>query len=103
MHARAGDVLISFLEEGSLQIVLYVPQPKSASFQPGNALDMVLDPYPERLQGTISRLGDQMEPAPEQIKRYYAAGQKLLPVHVQPCPEAQRWMAFRVESVVKLP
>jgi HlyD family secretion protein len=102
-HARAGDVLISFLEEGSLQIVLYLPQPKIASFQTGEAVDMVLEPYPERLQGCITRLGDQMEAPPEQIKRYYAAGQKLLPAHVRPSPEAQRWMAFRVDSVVKLP
>ena len=43
------------------------------------------------------------EAAPDQIKRYYSAGQKLLPVFVQPSPETQRWMAFRVESVVKLP
>jgi multidrug resistance efflux pump len=102
-HARCGDTLISFLEEGSLQVVLFVSQARSASFEPGTTLDMVLEPYPERLQGRISRLGDQMESAPEQVKRYYAAGQKLLPVHVQPSPESQRWMAFRVDSVVKLP
>jgi multidrug resistance efflux pump len=102
-YARAGDTLVSFLEEGSLQVTLYVPQTRLDTFQVGDVLDMVLDPYPQRLQGTISRLGDQLESAPDQIKRYYSAGQKLLPVFVQPSPETQRWMAFRVESVVKLP
>jgi multidrug resistance efflux pump len=102
-HARVGDTLISFLEEGSLQVILFVSQPKSASFQVGDNVDMVLEPYPERLEGKISRLGDQMESAPEQIKRHCTAGQKLLPVYVRPSPEAQRWMAFRVDSVVKLP
>lgn len=102
-HATPTDALVSFLEEGSLQVVLYVSQASSDSYRPGNELDMVLDPYPERFQGTITRLGDQLEAAPEQIKRHYAAGQRLLPVYVQPSPETRRWMALRVESVVKLP
>ena len=102
-HAKTGDTLISFLEEGSLQVVLYVTQTGSGSFEIGNTLDMVLEPYPSRLRGKIIRLGDQLEAAPEQIKRYYSAGQRLLPVHVQPDPETQRWMAFRVESVIKVP
>ena len=102
-HAGPMDTLISFLEEGSLQVVLYVAQASSESFKPGHVLDMVLDPYPDHFQGTITRLGDQLEAAPEQIKRHYSAGQRLLPVHVQPSPETRRWMALRVESVVKLP
>src|SRR5207302_1978514 len=102
-HARPIDTLISFLEEGSLQVLMYVPQAQTKDFEPGNHLDMVLEPYPDRLRGQIIRLGDQLEAAPEQIKRHYSAGQKLLPVHVQPSPETQRWMAFRVDSVVKLP
>ena len=102
-HARSEDTLISFLEEGSMQVVLYVPQSRIDNFKEGSVQDMILEPYPERLQGKISRLGDQLEPAPEQIKRYYSAGQRLVLVYVQPSPETQRWMAFRVESVVKLP
>jgi len=102
-YARPGDTLISFLEEGSLQVALYVSQTKCDSYTVGDVLDMVLDPYPEYLAGKIIRLGDQFEFAPEQIKRHYSAGQKLMPIYVQPSPEAQRWMAFRVDSVVKLP
>ncbi len=102
-HAGPTDTLVSFLEEGSLQVVLYVGQGTSASFTPGHELDMVLDPYPDRFKGTITRLGDQLEAAPEQIKRHYSSGQRLLPIHVQPSPETRRWMALRVESVVKLP
>ena len=55
---------------------------------------MVLDPYPERLRGKISRLGDQLEAPPEQIKRHYAAGQKLLPVYVRPAPETHAGWPF---------
>jgi multidrug resistance efflux pump len=102
-HARTGDTLISFLEEGSLRVVLYVPQHRSDSYKIGAAVNMVLEPYPNSVPGKIARLGDQLEAAPEQIKRYYSAGQRLLPVYVQPAPETQRWMAFRLESVIKLP
>src|SRR5205807_7248749 len=44
-HARSGDTLISFLEEGSLQVVLFVSQRQSDSFEIGNILEMALEPY----------------------------------------------------------
>jgi HlyD family secretion protein len=102
-HARLGDTLVSFLEEGSLHVVAFVAQSESESFPPGQVVDLVVSPNTERLEGKIVRLGAQMEAAPEQIKRHYPAGQRLLPVYIEPCPQSQRWMALRIESVVKLP
>jgi hypothetical protein len=94
---------VSLLEEGSLQVVLYMPQDSSTILGPGQEVKLTLDPYPEPLMCRVHRLGDQFEPAPEQIKRHYFEGQRMLPVYLEPGSEATRWMALRIGGVVRLP
>jgi multidrug resistance efflux pump len=100
---RAGEAVVSFLEEGSLQVVLYMPQKRGDALAVGDAVRVAVEPYAGTLEGTVGRVGDRFEPAPESIRRHYYAGERLLPVVVRPAPEAARWMALRVDSVVKLP
>ncbi len=102
-HCKADHALVSLLEEGSLQVLLYMPQKASTLLAVGADVNLILDPYPEPLTATVVRLGDQYEPAPEHLKRHYREGQKLLTVYLQPRDEAVRWMALRVGGVVKLP
>ena len=75
---------MTLLEEGSLQVLLYMPQNASTLLATGAELNLIVDPYPEPLTATVVRLGDQYEPAPEHLKRDYREGQKLLTVHLQP-------------------
>lgn len=102
-RCKAGEPIVSMLEEGSLEVVLYMPQDSSGVLAAGEEVKVSLDPYPEPLTCRVLRLGDQFEPAPEHIKRHYREGQRLLPVYLQPSSEASRWMALRVGGVVKLP
>lgn len=102
-HCKADEPLLSLLEEGSLEVLLYMPQKASTLLAAGAEVSLVLDPYSEPLMATVVRLGDQYEPAPEHLKRHYREGQKLLTVRLQPRDEAARWMALRVGGVVKLP
>lgn len=102
-HCKADDALLSLLEEGSLEVLLYMSQKVSTLLAKGAEVSLILDPYPEPLMATVVRLGDQYEPAPEHLKRHYREGQKLLTVHLKPQDEAVRWMALRVGGVVKLP
>jgi multidrug resistance efflux pump len=95
--------VLSLLVEGSLEIVMYLPQQASRSLAPGASVDLVFDPYPEPLTCTLVRLGEQFEPAPEHLKRYYNAGQRLLPAYFRPRDELGRWMALRPDGLVKLP
>jgi hypothetical protein len=95
-----SEPLLALLEEGSLQVVLYLPQKSSASLAVGEDVNVHVDPYQEPLSCTLIQVGDCYEPAPEPIKRHYAAGQQLLPAKFQPRPESARWMALRVGSVV---
>src|SRR5262249_15722812 len=66
-------------------------------------VSVTVDPYRDPLECKVVRVGDEFEPAPENIKRYYSEGQKLLPVILQPNDDCARWMALRVGGVVKLP
>jgi multidrug resistance efflux pump len=108
-HCSAGERLralqpvFSILEEGSLEVVMYLPQSISTRYQVGDRLYLEIDPYHERLPGTVARLGEQFETAPESIARHYCKDQQLLPVHVRPDTEFDRWMALRVGGVAKLP
>jgi HlyD family secretion protein len=102
-RCKPGEPIVSLLEEGSLQIVMYLPQDSSTMLAADDEVKLTLEPYPEPLTCRVQRLGDQFEPAPEHIKRHYREGQRLLPVYLQPGSEATRWMALRIGGVVKLP
>jgi HlyD family secretion protein len=102
-RCKAGEPLLTFLEDGSLRVVLYLPQSASEQLAVDGDVDVVMDPYPDKLRCTVTRVGDEYEAAPEQIKRNYNEGQKLLPVTLKPDDEWERWMALRPGGVVKLP
>jgi multidrug resistance efflux pump len=100
---KRGEPFIGFLEDDSLQVILYVPQKAADSLALDKDVSVTVDPYRDPLEGKVVRIGDEFEPAPEHLKRYYSEGQKLLPVILQPNDECARWMALRVGGVVKLP
>jgi hypothetical protein len=100
---KRGEPFIAFLEDDSLQVILYVPQKAADSLASDKDVSVTVDPYRDPLEGKVVRIGDEFEPAPEHLKRYYSEGQKLLPVILQPNDECARWMALRVGGVVKLP
>jgi multidrug resistance efflux pump len=99
---KASAPLVSLLDESSLQVVLFLDQKDTAAFKPGASLELQFDPYDQPLHCTLVRLGDEFEPAPEQIKRHYREGQELLPAYLEPDGDDERWMALRRNGVVKL-
>jgi multidrug resistance efflux pump len=101
-RCKMGDPVLTFLRDGSIEVVLYLPQELSTHLQPGQDVPLVLDPYPEAFRCRVQRIGDRFEEAPEHLKRHYHEGQKLLPVFLQPDAEMSRWMALRTGGVVKL-
>jgi multidrug resistance efflux pump len=100
---KRGEPFISFLEDDSLQVILFVPQKAADFLAMDKEVGVTVDPYRDPLECKVVRIGDEFEPAPEHLKRYYSEGQKLLPVILQPNDESARWMALRVGGVVKLP
>jgi multidrug resistance efflux pump len=102
-RVRGNEVVLTLLEEGSLRVVLYMPQKSSLTLLAGDEVGVVCEPYQMPFPCRVGRLGDQFELAPESVKRHYAVGQTLLPVTLEPAPEASRWLALRLGGVVKLP
>lgn len=99
---KSDAAIVSLLDESSLQVVLYLDQKDTTAFAPGDSLELQFEPYDQPLHCTLARLGDQFEPAPEQIRHNYREGQELLPAYLEPAGEDERWMALRRNGVVKL-
>lgn len=102
-QCKSGETVLTLLEEGSLEVVLYVPQNTSDGYRPGDAIIVDVPPWDSAIDCAVSRLGNLMEPAPESIKRNYSEGQRLLPVFLKPRDESSSWPGLRVGNAVKLP
>lgn len=100
---RSSDPVLLLLEENSLQVVLYLPQEVHVRFAVGDTLQLEVEPHSEPLTCILERFGEEFEAAPEQIKRHYREGQKLLPAYLKPDDTTAAWMSLRVNEVVKLP
>jgi HlyD family secretion protein len=102
-RCRESEPLVSMIQDGSLEVVMYLPQSSSTALTLGKQVRVVVEPYREPLDCLVVRLGDEFSPAPEQIKRQYREGERLLPVHLAPCEESMRWAGLRLGGVVKMP
>ncbi len=101
--AREGEPVLTVLEEGSLQMVLYLPQDSADLLAVEEEVEVTVEPARRPVAGRVVRIGDEYELAPENIKRHYRDGQKLLPVYLEPKDLDADWAALRVGGVVKLP
>jgi multidrug resistance efflux pump len=101
--AGAAEAVIEILEEGSLEIVLYIPQRRSHHFSVGDRLKIEVESCPGRVVGSVVRLGDLLVPAPPGIARYYNRGEKLVTVHVKPDEITGTTDSLRLGSTAKLP
>jgi HlyD family secretion protein len=102
-HCAPGESLLCLLEDGSLEVVLYLPQKASQQLEVGQETSLSVEPYSQAMKATVSRFGDRFENAPEALKRHYYASQNLLPVYLKPNAETNGWLALRVGATVKLP
>ena len=102
-YARVAEPVYSVLEEGSLQVVLYMDQRSSKELSVGDGVDLVVQPHAQLMPFDVVRLGDQYEPAPPSIENYYRRNEKLLPVYLEPSDGFDQMTALRPNSVVSLP
>jgi hypothetical protein len=102
-YCRADAPLLELLEEGSLEVVLYMPQGASALLAVGDEAELVVEPYAQQVRCKVVRLGEEYLPPPPQLERHYWAKEKLLPVRLQTGDGVAPATALRPEAVVKLP
>ncbi len=101
--AVLNEPIAEILEDNSTEAILYVSQKFGDRFVVGNIVEVELDPYQQNLHCEITRLQDQLQSPPNQLKRYYAADEVLLPVHLKPLPEYEQFMSFRINGTIKMP
>ena len=97
------EPIAEILEDNSTEAILYVPQKFADRYVVGDLVEIELPPYQQNLQCEITRLQDQLQSPPRQLKRYYAADEVLLPVHLKPLPEYEQFMSFRINGTIKMP
>ncbi|MBL8826623.1 MAG: biotin/lipoyl-binding protein [Planctomycetaceae bacterium] len=107
-HAFSGEQavdtapLVELLCEGSLEVVLFVPQEKLVDFQAGRSLRLDIAPFQTPIHVEVTRLGDAFAAVPESLERYYRRGQQVLPVYLRPETPADADM-LRLGAEVRLP
>jgi multidrug resistance efflux pump len=86
-HGYSGEAcnptspLFTLLEENSLGVVLYVPQESITEFPSDRQLSVIVAPNWDPVFCTVDHPGNSFLQPPDSIKRYYHAGQHLLPVY----------------------
>lgn len=102
-YCKPSDPVVTLIEEGSLEVVLYMPQKAAELLTIDEEIDVVVDPYAQKLRCTVARFGDQYEIPPGNLERHYWSKEKLLPVYMRPSGGVPERMAMHVGTVVKLP
>jgi multidrug resistance efflux pump len=97
------DPLLSILDSDSLEVVLYLPHRSSHFLAPGQEIDVEIEPYPDPVTLRVTRLGEQLLPAPEQLQTFYRQHEELLPVYLKPIDKSAQPLALRVGAIVRLP
>lgn len=100
---KQGETIVEILEDNSAEAVLYVPQIYTDEFQVGDRVMLTLEPFDKEVPCVVKRLGNQFQPAPNSIERFYQKQQHLLPIHLAPIPEFREEFSMRINGTVKLP
>lgn len=82
--APQSEPILTLVEEGSHEVILYLRQSSSKKLALGNTIDIIVEPLNEPVKCQVARIGQEFVPAPAQIKRDYREDEWLLPVYLLP-------------------
>lgn len=101
-YAKVAQPVIEIVEDNSLEPVLYLPQDRADKWRAGDGVKVRLSPGDHEVDCHVTRMGEQMEPAPSNIERYYRKGEKLLPIFLEPERKNGNRMKLLLGSEIKL-
>ena len=90
LHRFAGEVAtplepaIEIVEDGSLEVAVYLSQRHAKQVELGSEFQVTIEPNDQTMACVVQRLGRRLEPAPDHIERHYAHNARLLPVIARP-------------------
>ena len=102
-YANKATTVLEVLEEGSLEVVVYVSQRQASRLTTQKSIPISIEPNAGEVTCQVCRIGDRLEPAPEKLRRYYSSGETLVPVYLEPLADPADRIILRLGSEVRLP
>jgi multidrug resistance efflux pump len=102
-YAETGQEILEILEDGSLEIALFLPQHRINQWKKGDEVRLRVEPQAESVSCVVTRIGDELEAAPPSIRRYYRSDARLVPVYLRPKEAVAGNRGLRLGSEVRLP
>jgi hypothetical protein len=102
-YAETGRDILELVEDGSLEIALYLPQYQANQWAIGDVVHVRVEPHTNTIPCVVQRVGDQLQAAPAVIQRYYRSQEHLIPVYLQPKESGVNDGGLRLGSEVRLP
>lgn len=100
---KSHEPLFSVMEDASLEIELFLPQKMTDRFEPGDTINLKIEPFNELVPCTVIALGCEHRTPPANIEVFYRKDVKLLPVRVRPAARFSKDKRMSVGAVAKLP
>lgn len=101
--AHQRDPVLSMVEEGTVEIALYVRQTAASSLAVGDVINVRIPPRMDDIECKVVRIGQRFEPAPKSIERHYRLNEHLLPVYLRPLTTSPESVGMCLGSVAVVP
>jgi multidrug resistance efflux pump len=75
--------VMEVVEEGSVEVVLFLSQRRAIALARGKDVRVRVDPFHQPIPCRVERRGSRLETPPSNIERYYAKNERLIPVYLQ--------------------
>lgn len=100
---KSHEPLFSVIEDSSLEIELFLPQDMTDTFEPGDTINLKIEPFRGLVPCKVIALGSEHRSPPANIEVFYRKDVKLLPVRVRPEARFAKDKRMSVGAVAKLP
>lgn len=101
-YVEPSQSVITIVERGSLELMLFVRQADSCEFVIGDAVTARIEPYSQPINCRVDRIGQHFRPAPKCIETHFRHGEQLMPVYLSPVGSPSD-VALRIGGVVRVP
>lgn len=102
-HVDEHQPVLQLLEEGSTEIVLYLPQSAAAEMRVGQHLQVVVPPAPEPVLCKVDRIGQRYQEVPKPIETHYRSNRLLLPIYLRPTGPSANDVTLRLGGIALAP
>ncbi|MEZ6042729.1 MAG: HlyD family efflux transporter periplasmic adaptor subunit [Planctomycetaceae bacterium] len=100
---KSHEQIFSVLEEGTVEIELFVHQDISDTFEVGDRVNLNIEPFKSPVECEVIAIGSEHRRPPEHIEIFYRSNVRLLPVKLRPTGPEANDARLRIGAVARLP